>query len=239
MFAPRIARHEPAVLGDRAAFEGRRCGDDHVGCVRPVDVGVDGPRIAERRGPASGQAPATEPEGRPGGAAGRLDQFDEHSVARPRMDECDGTLGSSARHGIDQLEPVQLEADERLRQVRDLEAHVVETLPLRARNRATPVVSSVGWTSSTFDSPTLRKAIRTRSEVMSMIVSSSRPSMSRQRPSASSIDWTIRCDVMDLAEPADRGGTWRASERHSWFDVPMTGDERARHRLAISPRLRP
>ena len=47
------------------------------------------------------------------------------------MDECDGTLGATAGHGVDELEPVQLEADERLSQVRDLEAHVVETLPFR------------------------------------------------------------------------------------------------------------
>ena len=47
--------------------------------------------------------------------------------------------------------------------------------PSLARKRATPVVSSVGSTSSIFDSPTPRKAIRTWSVGMSMTVSSSRP----------------------------------------------------------------
>ena len=63
--------------------------------------------------------------------------------------------------------------------------------PLLARKRATPVVSSVGSTSSILDSPTPRKAIRTRSYGMSMTVSSSSPSASRQSPSEASIELTM------------------------------------------------
>ena len=63
--------------------------------------------------------------------------------------------------------------------------------PFDSRKRATPVLSSVGSTSSTFDSPTARNAMRTRSLGMSMTVSSSRCSMSRQSGSAASIERTI------------------------------------------------
>ena len=74
--------------------------------------------------------------------------------------------------------------------------------PLLARKRATPVVSSVGWTSSTLLSPTVRKAIRTRSCSMSMIVSSGAPSVSRQNPRAASMSATMSATWWTL--PSDR-----------------------------------
>ena len=51
-------------------------------------------------------------------------------MAAPRVQECDGALGAPARGAVDQLEAIDLEADERLGEVRDLEADVVEALAL-------------------------------------------------------------------------------------------------------------
>ena len=51
-------------------------------------------------------------------------------MARPRVEEGDRSLGAAARRRIDQLDPVDLEAQERLGEVRDLEADVVEALAL-------------------------------------------------------------------------------------------------------------
>src|SRR5689334_6620820 len=47
------------------------------------------------------------------------------------MDEGDRAFGTSAWGAVDELEAVELEPHEGLRQVRDLEADVVEPLPLR------------------------------------------------------------------------------------------------------------
>jgi SAM-dependent methyltransferase len=63
--------------------------------------------------------------------------------------------------------------------------------PCFARKRATPVVSSVGSTSSIFDSPIPRNAIRTRSDGISMTCSSGRPRRSRYSPSDASIERTM------------------------------------------------
>ena len=51
--------------------------------------------------------------------------------------------------------------------------------PRLARKRATPVVSSVGSTSSIFTSPTGRNAILTRSEGMGTTGPGARPRVSR------------------------------------------------------------
>jgi len=60
--------------------------------------------------------------------AGGLDQLDQDAVTAPRMEEGDGTLGAFTRGRIDQLDPVDLEPQERLREVGDLEADVVDAL---------------------------------------------------------------------------------------------------------------
>jgi hypothetical protein len=113
----------------------------------------------------------------PCGAAGGFDELDEDAVAASRVEEGDRAFGALAGGRIDELHSVDLQAQKGLGEVVDLEAHVVE--PLESRKRATPVVESVGSTSSTFDSPTGRKAILTPSEGMGMTLSSSRPRMSR------------------------------------------------------------
>src|SRR4051812_8412191 len=77
----------------------------------------------------------SEPEAGPGRSAGGLDQLHEHAVARTRVDEGDRSFRPAARSAVDQLESVQLETQERLREVRDLEADVVEALAL-AREKA-------------------------------------------------------------------------------------------------------
>ena len=46
------------------------------------------------------------------------------------MEERDRALGALARGGVDQLDPVDRQPGQRLGQVRDLEADVVEALPL-------------------------------------------------------------------------------------------------------------
>ena len=107
------------------------------------------------------------------------------------MQEGDGAFGASARGAVDEFDPVDPEAEQRLGQVVDLEADVVEAFAL-AREEAGDAGRVVGR----LDELDLRladprKAIRTRSCGMSMIVSSSRPSMSRHRPRASSIELTM------------------------------------------------
>ena len=47
------------------------------------------------------------------------------------MEEGDRALGTTARGGVDELDPVDLEAQQGLGEVRDLEADVVEALALR------------------------------------------------------------------------------------------------------------
>ena len=70
------------------------------------------------------------------------------------MEERDRTLGAAARRGVDQLEAVDLEAEQRLGQVRRPRSRRDGSpRPSTSRKRATPVVSSVGSTSSIFDSP--------------------------------------------------------------------------------------
>ena len=52
-------------------------------------------------------------------------------MARARVDERDRTLRSLPRRGVDELEPGDLQPQQRLGEVRDLEADVVEPLALR------------------------------------------------------------------------------------------------------------
>ena len=54
-------------------------------------------------------------------------------MARARVDERDRALGAAARRRVDQLEAVDLEAEQRLGEVGDLEADVVEALALRGQ----------------------------------------------------------------------------------------------------------
>ena len=115
--------------------------------------------------------------------------------------------------------------------------------PLFARKRATPVVSSVGSTSSIFDSPTPRKAIRTRSSGMSMTVSSSRPSASRHRPSASSIERTISatwwtCRAAGSASGRSRRRGHRAASAQRTLSA-MTSTERRPARVVVRVPLPP
>ena len=88
-----------------------------------------------RRAAAPGPPRPTpaEPQHLPGRSAGRLDQLDEHAVAGSRVDERDRSFGTAARRRIDQLQPGDLEAEQRLGEVRDLEADVVEALALRGQ----------------------------------------------------------------------------------------------------------
>ena len=46
------------------------------------------------------------------------------------MEEGDRAFGAAARGGVDELDPADLETEERLGEVRDLEADVMETLAL-------------------------------------------------------------------------------------------------------------
>src|SRR5918992_4463603 len=72
-------------------------------------------------------------EGVPGRPAGRLDQLDEDAVTAPRVDEGHGTFGPPPWYGVDQLHPIAREARQRVRQARQLEADVVESLPSRGQ----------------------------------------------------------------------------------------------------------
>jgi hypothetical protein len=67
----------------------------------------------------------------PGRATGRLDELDQNAVARAWVDEGYRTVRSSARRGIDQLEALGGQAIEGGGEVLDLEADVVEPLPLQ------------------------------------------------------------------------------------------------------------
>ena len=99
---------------------------------------TDGPGRSDRRAPRARVRPSgrdrdwrgSVAEGGPRGSAGGLDQLDENPVARARVEERDRTLGALAGCGVDQLDPVDGQPGERLGQVRDLEADVVEALPL-------------------------------------------------------------------------------------------------------------
>ena len=98
----------------------------------------DGPDGGRR--PQVPPRPYTDPEPHhlPGRTAGRLDQLDEHAVAGSRVDERDRSFGPAARRGIDQLETGDLEAKQRLGEVGDLEADVMEALALRREKARHP-----------------------------------------------------------------------------------------------------
>ena len=90
------------------------------------------------RGRHPGRQPgrARRPEARrvergPGRSAGRLDQLDEDAVAAPRVEERDRSLGAGPGRGVDQLDAVDRQAGQRRRDVRDLEADVMEALAPR------------------------------------------------------------------------------------------------------------
>jgi hypothetical protein len=55
-----------------------------------------------------------------------LDELDEHATRRARVEEGDQTLGANARRSIDQLDPFAQQAVKRAREVRDLEAEVMQ-----------------------------------------------------------------------------------------------------------------
>src|SRR5688572_6779984 len=98
---------------------------------RPVPAAAEDPGRAAADVLAAGDearltAGSDEPERAPGRAARGLDELDEHPVARARVDERDRTLRPAARRRIDQLQAIDLEADQGLGQVPDLEADVVE-----------------------------------------------------------------------------------------------------------------
>ncbi len=71
-----------------------------------------------------------EAERGPGGTAGRLDELDEDTVARTRVQEPDRTLGAPPWDAVDELDAVGLEPHERGSKVGDLETDVVEALAL-------------------------------------------------------------------------------------------------------------
>src|SRR3954453_12256060 len=71
-----------------------------------------------------------EAEGAPGRSAGRLDQLDEHAVARSGVEERDRAFRAAARLAVDQLDTLSADRHERLGEIGDLEADVVEPLTL-------------------------------------------------------------------------------------------------------------
>ena len=150
------------------------------------------------------------PRRRPGRAAGRLDELDEHAVARPRVDERDRSLGAAARRAVDQLEAVDLEPEQRLGEVRDLEADVVEALALASRGSGRRRSCR---RSARRARPSTRRRRGTRSgrgrAAMSMIVSSSSPRRSRQ--SAERI--LDRARRSARRDGSCRGRGWRAGTR--------------------------
>ena len=108
--------------------------------------------------------------------------------------------------------------------------------PLLARKRATPVVSSVGWTSSTLDSPTGRNAIVTPVGLdVAATRSTGRPRMSRQNPS----------DCVDVGDDrARRGGPGRAAgcapgTRDATGRVWHVASSSDRDQLAVDAQRRP
>ena len=92
-------------------------------CPRPgsrsrPSSGCGSDSSSDRRADATSKSPAagrrrSVAERRPGRPAGRLDQLDEHPVARPRMEERDRTFGSAPRRRVDELDAVDLEVEER------------------------------------------------------------------------------------------------------------------------------
>ena len=126
-----------------------------------------------------------------------------------------GPSAPRARRGVDELEAVDLEADERLREVAGPRSRRGGSpRPCwRGSGRRRSCRRSAA-TSSILDSPTPRKAIRTRSDGDVHDVSSSSPSMSRQRPERLLDRADDERDVVDLADAADRlGGTARRHDR--------------------------
>ena len=115
--------------------------------------------------------------------------------------------------------------------------------PFDARNLATPVVSSVGTTSSTLDSPTGRNAIVTPSASIGRTSSTGSPSVSRQNPSASSRSRTTSATWWTFPSRADvRGQAPHGTVvRHRSPPPPQTvissrwTPQAARSRSEISP----
>ena len=168
-----------AEHGGRAAADLLAAGDEARPDGLRAQLGLDGRLPRASRSSRAG----------PGRPARRLDQLDEDAVARARVDERDRPLGALARATCRSARRRRSRAGAASRPgSRPRSRRGGSPRPSLARKRATPVVSSVGSTSSTFDSPTARNAIRTWSTGMSIDDSSSRPSVSRQNPSAASIE---------------------------------------------------
>ena len=114
-----------------------------------LSAAYDLPLVARRRAgrftaqatAAEGQALASaryarsgvEAERAPGRAAGCLDELDEHAVARARMEERDRALAPPTGCLVDELDALRAEPDQLGGKIGDLEADVVEALPLRGQ----------------------------------------------------------------------------------------------------------
>ncbi len=177
----------PARSRTRLARVASRAGQGRPASPRPPRL----TRSATDPSAASGRAPSFEPERPPGRAARRLDEFDQHAVTGAGVDEGHGPFRTAARRRVDELQPVDLEAEQRLGEVRHLEADVVEALALRLEE-----AGDAGRVVGRLDQLDLRLADRRGTRCapgrcgMSMTVSSSRPSASRQNPSVASIEAT-------------------------------------------------
>ena len=124
-------------------------------------------------------------------------------MARARVEERDRALGAPARGRIDELDAVDLEAEQRLGEVRDLEADVVEALALALQEArdAGRVVGRLDELDLRLPHPEERDPHVVLRDVHD--VSSSSASASRQRPSDVLDRAHDERDVVDPADPAD------------------------------------